>query len=175
MIEHQTEAIVLAKAPADNADAYYTLLTADLGKVNARATSVRKLTSRLAGHLEPGTLAIVRLVQRVPGGPRRLVEALAKAESRGVAAMKIVSLADDISPPMAPDSDFFEAVKTALFNAENRRERIVLKAAGFDPDAAKCAFCGSDKLTYFSGRDIIFLCQACYQKINQREGGGVLF
>lgn len=175
MIEHQTEAVVLAKAAADNADAYYTLLTADLGKVNARATSVRKLTSRLAGHLEPGTLAIVRLVQRVPGGPRRLVEALAETRVSGSVAMKIVSLADDVSPSQAPDADFFEAVKMALFGVESGGERIVLRAAGFDPDSARCAFCGSEKLVYFSGRDIIFLCQACRQKVNQKDGDGVFF
>lgn len=175
MIEHQTEAIVLAKAPADNADAYYTLLTPDLGKVKARATSVRKLTSKLAGHLEPGTLGTVRLVQRIPGGPRRLVESLADGRAIGVMAMKIAALADAVSPTEAPDEDFFSAVKSVLFTETDGGERAILKAAGFDPETARCSFCGSEKIVYFSGRDIIFLCRACRLKTGQRDEGGVSF
>lgn len=167
------EAIILSKAPADNADMYYTILTPDLGKIRARATSVRKLTSKLAGHLEPGTLSEVRLVQRVPGGPRRLVEALMVRRAFGKRAVEIVSLSDAISPLEAPDTDFFEAVKEAIFS-DMPGGRSVLKAAGFDADFARCAGCGSGKIVYFSGSDIIFLCQSCLQKTGCGDEDGFL-
>ena len=173
MIEHQTEAIILTKAATDNADAYYMILTPDLGKIRARATSVRKLTSKLAGHLEPGTMGIVRLVQRVPGGPRRLVESLSEKRVSGLRAIKITALADAVSPSDAPDGDFFSAVKSALFDLNCSGERAVLKAAGFDPESAKCVFCGSDKIVYFSEKDIIFLCESCRLKTGQKEEDGV--
>ncbi|MDP3061775.1 MAG: DNA repair protein RecO [Chloroflexota bacterium] len=52
---YRTEAIVLRQHPIGEADLLLTLFTPQEGKLRAVAKGVRKLTSKLAGHLEPLT------------------------------------------------------------------------------------------------------------------------
>lgn len=51
MRQQQTEAIILSTMEVFDADRSYLLLTKELGKVRARAKGVRKIGSKLAGHL----------------------------------------------------------------------------------------------------------------------------
>ena len=55
MQEYVTDAIVLKKDPLGDLDGRYTLFTKRFGKIMAKAKSSRKITSKLAPHLEPGT------------------------------------------------------------------------------------------------------------------------
>jgi recombinational DNA repair protein (RecF pathway) len=65
MQEYVTRAVVLDKETrGGHADARYSFFTERYGKIRARATSSRKIVSKLAGHLEPGTLASVRIVEQ---------------------------------------------------------------------------------------------------------------
>ena len=43
-----------------------TLYTEDFGKVSVKAKSIRKITSKLSAHTEPGTLSQLRLVGKNP-------------------------------------------------------------------------------------------------------------
>ena len=52
---YRTEAIVLRQHPLGEADLLLTLFTPQEGKLRAVAKGVRRLTSKLAGHLEPLT------------------------------------------------------------------------------------------------------------------------
>ncbi len=58
-----TEAIVLKRINYGETDRILTLFTKDLGKISAIAKGVRKQGSRLAGHLEPGSIVQVELAQ----------------------------------------------------------------------------------------------------------------
>ena len=62
MQEYVTDALVLKKEPLRDFDARYYFFTKKFGKLKGKATSARKIVSKLAGHLEPGTLAKVRFV-----------------------------------------------------------------------------------------------------------------
>src|SRR5258708_27118691 len=68
MREFITDAVVLHKEPLRDADARYFFFTKRHGKVAGKATSTRKITSKLADHLEPGTLTAVRFIERNGGG-----------------------------------------------------------------------------------------------------------
>ena len=64
MLDIVTDAIILKKESLGDYNATYTFFTETQGKVTARATSIRKITSKLAAHLEPGLLSKIRLVAR---------------------------------------------------------------------------------------------------------------
>ncbi len=57
-----TDAIVLKKLDIGEHDILYALYTRDYGKVTARAAGIRKNEAKLRGHLEPLSLAAVRLI-----------------------------------------------------------------------------------------------------------------
>jgi len=50
---YKTEGIILKRRPHRERDKLVTIFTRDYGKLTARAISARKITSKLAGHLEP--------------------------------------------------------------------------------------------------------------------------
>lgn len=66
MFECVTKALVLEKIPMGETDGLLTLYTERLGKVSVKARSLRKITSKLSAHTEPGYLALVRLVGKNP-------------------------------------------------------------------------------------------------------------
>ena len=81
MTEYVMDAVVLGKEPTGDYDMTVTLFTETLGKVSARATSARKITSKLAAHVEPGLLTTVRLTAkngRTNGSRFQLTDALSK-------------------------------------------------------------------------------------------------
>ena len=59
----KTEAIVLAKRQIWEADRLYILYTKDFGKIEAQVKSAVKTTSKLAGSLEPVSLAEVMVIR----------------------------------------------------------------------------------------------------------------
>lgn len=63
----QTHAFILNSRPLNEYDRDYTLLTADLGVIQAFARSVRKAGAKLGGHLEPPNIAWVELVESQRG------------------------------------------------------------------------------------------------------------
>lgn len=60
---YKTLGIVLASRKARNADRLYTIYTKDLGKIIAQAAGAQKITSKLAGHLEPFSLSQLFLAE----------------------------------------------------------------------------------------------------------------
>ncbi|MCL4406427.1 MAG: recombination protein O N-terminal domain-containing protein [Patescibacteria group bacterium] len=98
MVEYLTEAIVLDKRPDKNLDVVLTIFSRDLGKVYGKATSSRKITSRLASHLEPGTLAKVRLARRGVGDNFRIIEALTEARRADPETARFLMFLDKMAP-----------------------------------------------------------------------------
>lgn len=60
---YKTEAVVLRQRKLGEADRVLTLFTPAYGKLDAKAKSVRKTTSRMAGHLQPLNRCMVQLAQ----------------------------------------------------------------------------------------------------------------
>ena len=67
MPAYQTDAIILKREDAFEADRIYHIYTRDFGKVRALATGVRKINAKLSGHLEPFNLAWVELMSKKGG------------------------------------------------------------------------------------------------------------
>jgi len=64
MKDYNLKALSLSKREVGENDVLFTLYTKELGRVNALAKGAKKITSKLAGHLEPLSLSNVRLVER---------------------------------------------------------------------------------------------------------------
>ncbi len=67
MAAYQTNAIILKREDIFEADRIYHLYTEDFGRVRTLAGSVRKINSKLAGHLEPFNLIWVELMSKKGG------------------------------------------------------------------------------------------------------------
>ncbi len=64
MTDYNLKAIVLSKKESGSNDILFSLYTKELGRVNALAKGAKKITSKLAGHLEPLSLTHIRLVEK---------------------------------------------------------------------------------------------------------------
>lgn len=64
MNEYLTDAIILGREDLNEFDSRVDLYTKNHGRLKAKAKSIRKSTSKLAGHLEPLMLSRVRLVDK---------------------------------------------------------------------------------------------------------------
>lgn len=172
MIEYGDLAIVLDVRNLE-LDSEYTLFTETLGKIRAKATSVRKITSKLAGHLEPGTLIKVRLIRKSIDGPIRLVEALSIEKLKTQKVMEALLLADRVMPIEEKDGAMFSILKKIILGEGIDYQREILKVAGFDPNFAKCHRCETEKIVYFNYQDIIFLCDKCLSFTKNSELSGI--
>lgn len=164
MVEYLTEAVVLEKQPDRNLDAAFVFFTRDLGKVYGKATSSRKITSRLAAHLEPGTYLQLRLARKSVGENFRIVEALSEAKRVNPEIIRFLVFLERMTPAYAKDEVLFMFLKEVIQNpsiSEKMAYRGLLKIIGLDPDEATCSCCGRKKIAYFSSQDIIFLCRQC--------------
>jgi DNA repair protein RecO len=164
MVEYLTEAIILDKRPDKNLDVIFTIFSRELGKVYGKAISSRKITSKLASHLEPGTFGKLRLARKSVGENFRIVEAMAEAKRLDPETIRFLIFADRMAPAYAKDEVLFmfcrEVIKNPLIS-EKAAYRGLLKIVGLDPDEATCACCGRKKIAYFSSQDIMFLCRQC--------------
>jgi len=177
MIEHATWGVILDRTRDDELDTEYSIFTWDLGKVRAKAQSVRKITSKLAGHLEPGSLSRLRLVQKSADGNFKVVESLIDERSSDPAVIRSLLFADKMTPLLQHDLHLFAFLKDLVSGAGQGGEagyyRRILTILGYDPDNATCFVCGKSEIAYFVPQDIIFLCHQCLQnqKRNTDQGG----
>jgi DNA repair protein RecO (recombination protein O) len=167
MIEHATWGVILDRTRDDELDTEYSIFTWDLGKVRAKAQSVRKITSKLAGHLEPGSLSRLRLVQKSADGNFKAVESLVEERSSDPAVIRALLFADKMTPLLQHDLHLFAFLKDLVSGVAEGTEaayyRRLLAILGYDPDNASCSVCGKAKIAYFVPQDIIFLCHQCLQ------------
>ncbi len=186
MTEYLTEAIVLDKKESGDFDSLVSLYTKDLGKVVARAKSVRKITSKLAGHLEPLNFVRVRLIEK---NGFQVVDALApkqKKEARSSIenfskSLALLQFIKEVSYELQPDPYFWREIRKILsgdFSAydrssEGREEKSIyrnlLKILGFNPKFADCHQCHSKPVNYFYKKDQLFFCGKCVSKIPKDE------
>jgi DNA repair protein RecO len=165
MLEIFTKGLVLDKEN-DEEDAVFTIFTESLGKIRARATSSRKILSKLASHLEPGSFSSVRLAQKNGGSNFRLIDGLREEKISLELLPEIIAVVDGLTVFGQPEPGMFGYLKRLVLAGEkpdNWKKRL-LAIAGFDPEGASCDLCGSRSFAYFSSRDIMFLCERCLEK-----------
>ncbi len=158
---YYSEAIVLDREEANDFDSRYAIYAKPIGKFYTKSKSVRKITSKLVGHLEPGSLVKVRVVGN---GGYQLVDALKYG--------KIL-----ISPPdlyslnqLLPEGDFdfqiweiLTSSKSLIANSgsEDFNWQTVLKILGWDPEEAVCEVCQKKNVSRFFIRNQTFFCEEC--------------
>lgn len=183
MHEHFTEALILDNQDKNELDALITLYTADFGKVAAYAKSAKKITSKLAGHLQPLNFANIRLIEKnaSPTGRQgfQIVDALTtstfdKSRKNPENLKKFLNIAEfikNMTYELQEDRRLWQAIKKIM--ASDFEERIIylgiIKILGFDPEFADCRLCHNDKIKYFLKTDHIFLCKNCGLKNNQND------
>jgi len=91
MSTFKTEALVLAKRSLKEADRLYILYTKDHGKIEAKVRSAASSKSKLAGQLEPISLALVMVA---PGKDLETIAGAALLKSFPFADLKISALAN---------------------------------------------------------------------------------
>jgi recombinational DNA repair protein (RecF pathway) len=172
MLEHYTTAIVLGVRPQDEVDAAVTLYTKGFGKLIAKAKSLRKITSKLSGHLVPGNIIRVRLIERGDGSSVQILDALSeRPPGANGELLKFLNLLDKVAPLGLPEPALWyeaeRAVERGDFSAP--RYRRILAALGFFSKSLACDDCGSLHVAYFVPGEVIFLCPNSLKKLGIPE------
>src|SRR6185437_12838312 len=139
MQEYVTHAIVLNKEPLRDQDGRYSLFTERFGKVIGKATSSRKITSKLAPHLEPGTLARVRFIEQKG---TQIVDAL-KVDRLPHSYLDLRFLSA-LLPEGQPEENLWELLAKQPFSWVD-----ALQILGWDPSDAVCMGCGAAAISHF--------------------------
>ncbi len=155
--EYFTDAIILDKEPIGESDLQITLYTKDLGRITTRAVSARKITSKLASHLEPLNLVQARLVQK---NRFQVVDALCNgALPKNSDSIAVLQLVKDLTAEGQPDYELWELLKSGQATGAS-----VLRALGFDGQFAVCENCGNQNPSYFLVKQLEYFCAPCFVK-----------
>jgi len=172
MREYYTPAVILGLNPRNDKDAQVVLYTKDLGKVSAIAKSIRKITSKLAGHLKVGSLANVRLIDA--GGSYQLIDGLAfKEPHKGGEQLKLAAFLENVIPQGQSDIRMWYTV-SEIFESGTitpRVYRYLLQLMGFVRGGDEVPICQgckgeTEQVVYFYAPDIIFLCLSCLSRVH---------
>lgn len=164
MREYVSDAIVLDREGIGEADARVVFYTEKLGRVAARATSARRINSKLSAHLEPGLMVRVRFVEKrgAENGGIRFQVTDALGRTRPPFAPAVLRLVAELGAEGEPDPALWHALARGRATV---REALAL--LGFDPRHAVCEACGAPAPSRFSPRRAEYFCEACVRT----EGG----
>lgn len=138
MQEYVTDAIVLKKDPQGDLDGRYTLFTKRFGRIMAKAKSSRKITSKLAPHLEPGMVTKVRFIET---RGTQLIDALKSGQV--ALPLRDLHFLSQLLPDAEPEPALWELLMKDWSWA------AALAILGWDPADAECATCGEKHPAYF--------------------------
>lgn len=154
MQEFVTEAVVLDRQDSGEQDAWAYLYTKDAGKLSCKVKSVRKILSKLSGHIQPANLVTARIVDK---NGAQLVDALAFGKmEKSPELIKNLLLVKDLSAEGQPDLTIWEFLEKGDLETQS-----VLSFFGFDPTFAKCRLCQNSDSKFFFPLDTSFYCQRC--------------
>jgi len=171
MTEYSTKAVILGREPKGEFDEVLTLYSKDFGKISALAKGVRKITSKLYGHLQVGGLSTVRLIRK---GGIQLLEAFSHGSELNEGLYSFLGFIEQMTPFEAPDLHLWYGIEyvfesgvftTGTRELQNRVYRRFLEIFGFGAKFAKCGNCGSSGIAYFAPSDIMFLCSDSLKKL----------
>ncbi len=153
-----TEGIVLDKEVVGDYDAKVFLYTRDFGKIQAKVKSLRKITSKLAGHLEPLNIVSVRMLNRdVNFSNFQIVDALKIGQLPSTTGrMTALGLIKEIAPEGNMDLALWDILTRDELSATK-----ILSLLGFDPTFASCQQCGNKKQLNFLIKNLNYFCAPC--------------
>lgn len=156
MLEQVTEAIVLDKEFMGDGHVRVHLFTKSMGRLTVKATSARKIASKLNAHLEPLNISTVRLVQKnhLP----RVVDAL-RRDKLSFDALPALRITKELAAEYEPDVALYAAL-SSLGTGKGYIRRF-LSILGYDPRYAECIQCGKSP-AYFSLHMLSFMCGQCF-------------
>jgi recombinational DNA repair protein (RecF pathway) len=155
MQEYVTDAVSLRKFSQGDLDGRYVLFTKRFGKIVGKAKSSRKITSKLAPHLEPGTIAKVRFIES-PG--TQIIDAL--KEGTATASLLDLHFLSMLLPEGQPEPDLWDMLQEGSFAWTD-----ALAALGWDPEGARCVSCGVRPGVHFYLPRQEFFCDVCIGKL----------
>ena len=153
---YKTEAVVLRHIPVGEADRLRTIYTADLGKVRCVARGVRRIKSRLSGHIQPLNRISLSLTEG------RNLDIVTEAEAVNVypamhndlvklsAAMFLAELVDGFSEERSPSEPVYRLLTDSLDHIETAENPVqlirytqtrILDLSGFGPELHQCVVC----------------------------------
>ncbi|MDD9952335.1 MAG: recombination protein O N-terminal domain-containing protein [Zetaproteobacteria bacterium] len=164
-MEHTGPAFVLDTFPISEFDSEIIFFSRDLGKINARVTSMRKSASKLAPHLQIGNKATVRLVHK---NTTRVADALQLAHKTQSQSkhMNVISLLSALLANEQIDPLVWEDL-----NSEKVSITKILSYLGFNQKHANCQGCKTKAVDYFSSIDLTYYCAHC--TLNHKNAQGL--
>jgi len=170
MREHYTKALILSQENSGDNDRRIHMFTEELGKVSAKAKSVRKIISKLAGHLEPLSFSDVRLIEK---GSFQVVDALSFEKApKNKENAEFLDFLKDMTFELQPDRMLWAEIKKIFFRKDAEEKipyRKILKIIGFDPKFARCYACQNKDIAAFSKAEQDFLCEKHSLKVPRNE------
>ena len=160
MIEYYTKALVLDKESRSEYGATVHLFTRDIGRVEAKGAGLKRITSKLSGHLDPGLISFVRLVEK-----NGFVLADALRVHRFRFSFDSLNTIKHLAPELMRDDDLWGSI----LNREVKPEDL-LSHFGYDTKFARCSLCGRSPVSCFSFASHSFLCDSCLIASQLSEG-----
>jgi recombinational DNA repair protein (RecF pathway) len=154
MREYLSDAIILDREPNGDVDCRFSIFTKKYGKLIAKAKSVRKITSKLSGHLMPGNVIAARIVEK---NGLQLVDALKK--SRIAVNPRDLYLLGGLLADSEPDLNLWNSIYGSF------DWKKILKILGWDPAGAACGACGKGNPAVFDAESQDFFCGGCSSKL----------
>lgn len=167
---YKTIGIVLRRMNLGEADRIVTVFTRDHGKVRAVAKGVRRIKSRMAGHLEPfgavelmfatgRNLDVITSARLVRSG-----EAIAETPSSLGYGFLLTEMLDRLVDEQFEQTQLYEVVEECFGDLIATGGDVVLElffklrlldALGYHPQLSGCSICGrTDAVAYFFAAEI---------------------
>ncbi len=161
MSEFLVEAIVLDSEDLGEADKRIHFYSKELGRFSAKAKSLRKITSKLAGHLEPLNFVKVRVIEK--NGFQITDALLLRKILVSEETVRFAGFLREMIPELEPDPKIWALSEAGLLESGSKKPDLlpIICSMGFDPRFAKCSSCGGENLCFFSKTQHIFLCESC--------------
>lgn len=178
---YRADAVVLRRVDFGEADRVLVLMTRERGKQSVVAKGIRRITSRMAGHLELFTHAEVQLAKGAnldvvtQADTREAFRRLREDLGRTTTAYLVVELVDALTEEGLEQPELHDLILATLRALETTDDTRLLAAhfqvrlldvAGFRPVVLRCVVCGNELLP---GRNAFSpflggaLCPACAQ------------
>jgi len=183
MATYKTKAIILSSYPYREYDRIVTFFSVEFGKIDARARGLRKISSKLAGHLEPFIetellLASGRRWDILAGSRTANSRISLRSDIEKLSAASVcVEAVKIISRPMSPEPRVFSLLREVFENIEKadsflKYRQMVLSflwklvfIEGFGPEIWHCIHC-REKIDFgsFSFEGGGMLCKKCQNR-----------
>ena len=142
--------------PNGDLDVRYSLFTERFGKLRPKAKSAKKITSKLAPHLQPGNVVGARLVEK---NGLQIVDALKKRRI-SIPSPDLHAL-NQLLAEAEPDAMLWTLLSQGEFSWAS-----ALALLGWDPQGARCRACGKlPRAFHISTQE--FFCEPCASKLSR--------